>query len=478
MRELDRIAIEELSVPSYELMARAAEATFDLIQVNWQECGSLCVVCGAGNNGGDGYVIARLALQGGWVVNVVGLTSIEHLSGDARRACNDYVQAGGAIGWLDDEAPKAYTVIVDALLGTGLRRDVTGRFADAIRWMNQHPAPVIAVDIPSGLQANTGQVCGCVVNAEMTMTYIGTKQGLLTGQARNYVGELHFDDLGVTDEMFQRLGTDQYIIAEEYILTLLAPRAPCTHKGSFGHALLVGGAEGMSGAIRLAGEAGLRSGCGLMTIATHPSHSSWLNLTRPELMVIGVSSASQLREMLAGKAAVGIGPGLGQDKWALQLLLVAMDCGVPLVLDADALNLLATMNRRQDNWVLTPHPAEAARLLGWETAEVEQDRVYAVECLQRQYGGVCILKGAGTLVKSGLGTAFCTKGNPGMASGGMGDVLTGIITGLLAQGLSLSNAACLGVQVHAVAADQAAIVGERGLLASDVIEQIRSVVNP
>ena len=497
VRELDRIAIEDFGVSGYELMTRAGQATFDLIKVNWSQVHEVCVFCGAGNNAGDGYVVARLALQAGWQVMVWALVPAERLQGDAAQACQDFVQAGGVVqpfqpgavpirqcsqsGDANSGAARVpERVFVDALLGTGLQRDVSGAFAAAVNWLNQQPAPVVAVDVPSGLDADTGQVRGCAVRATATITYIGMKQGLLTGLARDYTGNLYFDDLRVDAAVYARLKTDDscWLLGQEVVQQALPPRARCSHKGHWGHSLLVGGAQGMSGAIRLSGAAALRSGSGLVTVATHTAHADWLNQGQPELMVAALESARDLRVLLSRKSALGIGPGLSQGQWAQQLLLLALEADMPLVLDADALNLLAGWSRQQDNWVLTPHPAEAARLLGWETAEVEQNRVAAVRLIQQKFGGVCVLKGAGTLIANADEVAFCAAGNPGMASGGMGDVLTGIITALLAQGLELFQAAYTGVQVHALAADRAAEQGERGLLASDVIAQIRNVVNP
>lgn len=480
VRELDRLAIEVFNMPGYVLMTRAAQAAFETACNRWPDAQSVCVLCGGGNNAGDGYVVARLALAEGWRVTVLALTATEKLSGDAQQAYRDYVAAAGTVSAFDPEqALPDCDLIVDALLGTGLQRAVSGTFEQAIEQINQHPAAVIALDIPSGLQTDTGRVAGCAVLADLTLTFIAMKQGLLTGQARQYTGELQLAELGVADEVFAQIPTDQHIISQADIKYALKPRSRNAHKGNHGHALLIGGTAGMSGAIQLAGAAALRSGSGLVSVATHPAHAAWLNINRPELMVQAIESAAQLRPLLARKTALGIGPGLGQDTWAKQLLLLALDAELPLVIDADALNLLAEMNRRQDNWVLTPHPAEAARLLVCSTATVEADRVAAVRKLQRRFGGVCVLKGAGTLIASTQGIAYCSAGNPGMATAGMGDVLTGIITALLAQGLDAITAAQTGVQVHAAAADQlAAQDGERGLLASDIIGQLRTMVNP
>lgn len=480
VRKLDRIAIEQFGIAGYLLMTRAAQATFDHINRKWPEIRSVCVVCGSGNNAGDGYVFARLAHEAGWQVNVLTLINTQKLSGDAQTAYLDYLSTDNeVITYEPGQSLPDCELIIDALLGTGLKRDVSGVFQSAIEQINQHPAYVMSMDIPSGLQADTGQTCGCAVFADLTVTFIAMKQGLLTGQAREYTGELQLADLDIPNQIFAQITTNQHIITHDDLKAALKPRQRTAHKGNHGHSLLIGGTEGMSGAIQLAGTAALRSGSGLVSIATHPSHAAWLNLHRPELMVHAVESVQQLRPLLDKKTVLGIGPGLGKDLWAQQLLLLALDAELPLMIDADALNLLADMNHKYDHWVLTPHPAEAARLLVCSTADIEADRVKAVRTLQQRFGGVCVLKGAGTLIASKYGVAYCTAGNPGMATGGTGDVLTGIITALIAQGLDNITAAQMGVQVHATAADQAAIQqGERGLLASDIIDQLQSRVNP
>ncbi|MBU0655820.1 MAG: NAD(P)H-hydrate dehydratase [Gammaproteobacteria bacterium] len=477
VRELDRVAIQEHGIPGYTLMLRAGQATFDLIRKRWPEAKSLCVLCGAGNNGGDGYVIAKLALQAGWQVSVLALGDVLRLGDDAQQAYSDFQVAGGRAKPFDGELP-ASEVLVDALFGTGLTRDVEGIYADAIRQINQHPAPVVAVDIPSGLNADTGNPCGCAVSANLTVTFIGWKAGLLTGSARDYCGEICFARLDVPDAVYTQVPAHMHKLGMHTLQTCLPPRQRTTHKGSCGHALLVGGAPGMSGAIRLAGEAALRAGSGLVSIATHSEHAPLLNLTRPELMVNAVDSPVHLRHLLQKMDALGIGPGMGQTAWSRGLLTMVQNADMPKVLDADALNLLAQTPVRRDDWILTPHPAEAARLLACETADVERDRIAAARRLQREYGGVIVLKGAGTVVACAATVALCPAGNPGMASGGMGDVLTGIIAGLLAQGLGLAQAAETGVYAHALAADKAAANGERGLLASDVLACLRETVNP
>lgn len=477
VRELDRVAIQECGIPGFTLMSRAGHATFDAMQQHWSAARSVCVLCGGGNNGGDGFIIARLALQAGWQVTVLALGDILRLGDDAQRACAEFQMAGGRVRPFDGELPPA-DLLVDALFGTGLTRTVEGIHATAISLLNQHAAPVVAVDIPSGLHADTGKVCGCAVKADLTVTFIGMKAGLLTGDARDYCGQLHFARLDVPDEAYANIPGNMHLLGLHTLQANLPPRHRTAHKGHFGHTLLVGGAPGMSGAIRLAGEAALRVGSGLVSIATHQDHAAMLNLTRPELMVHPVESPVHLRSLLQKMDALGIGPGMAQTAWSRGLLTMVQNAEMPKVLDADALNLLAQTPVKRDDWVLTPHPGEAAHLLGCETAQVEQDRPSAARRLQQQYGGVVVLKGAGTVIASADSMAFCPAGNPGMASGGMGDVLTGIIAGLLAQGLGLQAAAETGVYAHARAADQAAASGERGLLASDVLTCLREAVNP
>lgn len=477
VRQLDQIAIQHYGIPAYTLMTRAGQATFECIRQHWSASRSVVVLCGSGNNGGDGYVIARLALQAGWQVTLLSLVDSTRLQGAAQQACQDFLAAGGNVEAFADQLPLA-DVMVDALLGTGLDRPVSGAYASAIALLNRQHAPVVAVDIPSGLQADTGQPCGDAVFASMTVTYIGWKAGLFTGVARDYGGILHFARLDVPDAVYAQVLTTMHLLGQHTVCEHVPPRRRSAHKGHSGHSLLVGGAPGMSGAIRLAGEAALRAGSGLVSIATHPDHAAFLNLHRPELMVHAVDSPAGLRPLLARMDAIGIGPGLAQSAWSRQLLTLIQQATPPKVLDADALNLLAQTRSQRDDWILTPHPGEAARLLASDTPSVEYDRIAAARRLQHEYGGVIVLKGAGTLIASTQGIAICPAGNPGMASGGMGDALTGIITALLAQGLGLVAAAETGVWLHAHAADLAAVDGgERGLLASDLIAHLREAFN-
>ena len=471
VRELDRIAIREYGIPGFELMSRAGQATFEYMINRWSNAKSLVVFCGSGNNAGDGFVIAGLAVAAGLEVIVYTLVDPDQLKNDALTAYRNYI---GPIEPFQLGLKINADLLVDALLGTGLDRPVSGLFEQAIHTINIHSTPVIAVDIPSGLNADTGKVMGCAVKADATVTFIALKQGLFTGMAAEYCGEICYAKLEVPDEAFERVMPT----ATRVIKKSLPRRDRCAHKGHYGHVLVVGGELGYLGAAKLAGEAALRVGSGLVSVATRPEHSGFMNLNRPELMCHGVSNAEQLAVLLEKVDVIVLGPGLGQSAWAAALFNATIEAGKPTVVDADGLNLLAHAPCTKPNWILTPHPGEAARLLNCSTAIIQDDRFESVSKLQAKYGGVAVLKGAGTLIASEHDIAVSNTGNPGMASGGMGDVLAGVVAGLLAQGYSLMAAAEQGVYLHGLAADLAVKQqGERGLLAGDLMPYLRQLVN-
>ena len=477
VRNLDRRAIRELGIPGYELMTRAGHATLDALRALWPRAGSLAVLCGPGNNGGDGYVVARVARARGMRVQAIAVADPRQLAGDARRAFDEFASAGGREEAWTGQALDA-DVVVDAIFGTGLTREVTGDAASILRAANASRRPVVAIDIPSGLHADTGAVLGVAARADLTVTFIGRKIGCYLGEGPDQVGRLVFDDLAVPPETYERETPTARLLGESEVALALPKRPRTAHKGAHGHVLVIGGGPGMPGAARLAGEAALRAGAGLVTVAAHPDSLPAL-AARPELMCLAAREARDIGAALQRATVVAIGPGLGQGDWSRAMFEDALACGLPLVLDADALNLLAAAPRRNDRWVLTPHPGEAARLLGVTSRAVQADRRAAARALQERYGGQIVLKGAGSIVQSPASTpCICDRGNPGMAAGGMGDVLTGVIAGIAAQCGDLGLAARAGVFVHAQAGDLAARRGERGLLAGDLLEQVRSCVNP
>ena len=473
VRAIDRMAIEEKGIPGIDLMRKAGAAVFELIQKDYSN-EHLIIFCGAGNNAGDGYVVAALALKAGVKVDVYYLSTPSELKGDALTAYQDYLMVGGFAIIFDDNRVLKKGIIIDALLGTGLDRAVSGDYEMAVNCIKQSKLPVIAIDIPSGLNADTGNVMGCAVKADVSVSFIALKQGMFTGEAAEYCGRIVYSSLGITDDVF-----NAFPAAVKRIDSFKLPkRHRCSHKGHYGHVLVVGGDVGFSGAINLAAEAVLRTGAGLVSVATRPEHAALINVMRPELMCHGIESASELSPLLNKATVVVIGPGLGQSRWAKDLLQAVLQSGKSTVCDADALNLLAKEPQYQHNWVLTPHPGEASRLLNSTTTAIAGDRFAAVLALQKQYGGVVVLKGAGTLISHNNEITLSTTGNPGMASGGMGDTLTGMIAGLIAQGLPLAEAATSAVYLHGKAADLSAQQqGEIGLLASDLMPFIRKLVN-
>ncbi len=475
--ELDRLAIES-GIPGIALMKRAGRAAFELLLDRFPEPESICVYCGGGNNAGDGYVVAGLAAQRRINVRIIEVGKPEKLRGEAAQA-REFAQQESVLmtAFSDAEAPTE-GVLVDAMLGTGLHGEVRGPFVDAIEQINDSGLPVLAIDVPSGLDSDTGTILGTAVKAGVTITFIGLKRGLLTASAPRQVGELVFADLDVSADIYSKVEHEQELLERVQLMNALPRRERDAHKGAFGHVMVIGGDTGFGGAAIIAAEAAARTGAGLVSLATRPEHMPAALVRCPEVMVCGVTSGQELEPWLERPSVLIVGPGLGRSSWGEQMLQQAVNSGLPMVLDADALNLMAegrvVTKQQRDNWLLTPHPGEAARLLECSVKDVQEDRFAAATRLQQTFGGAVVLKGAGSLVAApeqliGLVNA----GNPGMASGGMGDLLSGILGGLLAQGLTPAEAARLGACLHAEAADLAVEDwGERSLLASDLIPEL------
>lgn len=478
VRELDRRAIEQGGIPAKDLMQRAGEAAWGIALAQWPSAARVLVLCGAGNNAGDGYVVAELALRQGREVTLITLGESGRLPSAAAEMRARFLKTGGDEKPFTGKLPDT-DLIVDALLGTGLDRPLSGDWLTAVQTINASGLPVLSLDIPTGLQADTGAELGGAVRATVTVSFIALKAGLFTGAGPECCGLLRFDDLKVPEALYAGVAPRALRLRSSAMRELSLPRRRRdAHKGDFGHVLVVGGDHGMGGAVRLAAEAALRCGAGLVTVATRAEHVDGLLAGLPEAMVRAVGSPEDLAPLLERAGVVAIGPGLGQGVWGLALWQQAAACSLPLVVDADALNLLAAAPRKRTDWILTPHPGEAARLWGTDTAAVQHDRYAAVEHLARRFGAVTVLKGSGSLIAApGETTAVCTAGNPGMAAPGMGDVLTGVIAALVAQGLPLADAARVGVYIHASAGDLAARQGERGLMARDLMEPLRRLVN-
>lgn len=473
IREGEKKAARDSLISNEELMERAGNAAFSLMQHVFPHAKKILVYCGSGNNAGDGYVFARLAHEAGYIVYVNQYKLAEELPNVARRAAFKAQAAGVSYQSLNDPNDIEADLIVDALLGIGLSGEVQEPYHSAINQINDCGLPVLSIDIPSGLQADTGKLMGVAVKATLTLCLLAYKLGLFTLDGPDYCGRIVLDDL--------KMGSC-FDAIQASVQCLEAPiwpkRLRNSYKHEFGHVLIVGGNEGMLGATALAAQAALRVGAGMVTIAIHPSHSAFF-AHLPEAMIYHCEQGLDLEPLLEKASVCVVGPGLGLDDWAQNLFDHVITTHLPMIVDASALRLLAIHPQRDDNWILTPHPGEAASLLACSTAVIQQDRLSALEALQAQYGGTVVLKGVGTLIKSDDPlVSICQQGNPGMASAGMGDVLSGVIAGVASQGWNLKDAAKIGVWLHANAGDMAAReTGERGLLASDLVPFLRQLVN-
>lgn len=496
VKELESTAIKDQGVPGIQLMKRAGRAVFNRLIAQYagdtkggkqglaSPIEKMTIFCGSGNNAGDGYVIAALAAQRKIAVEVFQVGDAAKLSADARAAFEYAKSEGVAMSSWGKATVLESGLVVDALLGTGYAGgELKGNYTAAIQQINSSALPVVSVDLPSGLCADTGAAADVSVAASHTVTFIGIKRGLLTGRGPALCGTLHFDDLQLDQTSHDKLVSQFRRLSLAEVSKNLITRQADAHKGDFGHLMVIGGDKGMGGAPLMAVEAAARVGAGLVSVATRPEHVSAILARRPEAMVSGVPSGQALEPLLARPTVLVVGPGLGRSAWSEQMLQQALKTTLPMVLDADALNIISEgrlcPKGRRDNWILTPHPGEAARLLGCKTGEVQADRFAALEALQKRFGGVVVLKGAGSLVAGPEGVlSLSDAGNPGMASGGMGDVLSGILGGLLAQKLSCTSAAELGVSLHGAAADKvAAQSGPRGMLATDLVPAVQQLIN-
>lgn len=487
LRVVEARAVEAIG-DAGTLMQRAGLAAWHAVLTHWPQAQRLVVACGPGNNGGDGYVLAKHARRAGRAVSVVRLHDHSPRGVLALRAAGDYADAGGETLVFDGLLPSA-DLIVDALFGIGLSRPPENDAVRLIEAINAAGLPVLAIDVPSGVDADRGVMPGAAVSATRTLECIAGHPGLATGDGLALAGAREIAALDLEAALFEGLHPAAIRVDAAAVARWLAPRGRNAHKGDSGRVLCIGGDHGKGGAIALCADAALRGGAGLVDVATRAAHVPALLARRPELMVHGVdlepgdgeTSAVPIATLIEQASVVAIGTGLGQDAWGRALLEAAMQACVPLVVDADALNLIATEPRTLPaGTILTPHPGEAARLLSSTAKDIQADRFRAARTLSDRFGCVVVLKGAGTLIAApGATTRVIDAGNPGMAVGGMGDLLTGVIAALRAQGLAALDAATCGALVHGLAGDRAAADGgERGLLPTDLLPRLRRLVNP
>lgn len=480
-RRIDQEATAMLGGDGYVLMQRAGAAAWRVLRERWPRARRIVVACGGGNNGGDGFVLARLALQAGFDVRVVLPEGVEPRTPLALRAAADYAAAGGTSKGFPCALYEA-DVLVDALLGIGLASAPRTSLAALVEALDAAQAPVFALDVPSGIDADRGSAPGVALRAECTLQFIVHHAGLRTGTALDHVGELLLDTLQVdAADYAEHASPCARLLDASALGQWLPPRLRDSHKGRSGHVLCVGGDHGGGGAVLLAVEAALRSGAGLASAATREAHVTALLARRPEAMVHAVEDADALVPLLGRASVIACGPGLGRSSWwGAPLYRKVLESALPRVLDADALNLLAEAPVQPGDAILTPHPGEAARLLGSSIAEVQADRHAAASALAQRYQCVVVLKGAGSIIAApGELPCVLDAGNPGMATGGMGDLLTGTIAAMRAQGLDAFQAACAGALLHGLAGDAAAGEGgQRGLLPSDLLPWLRRLANP
>lgn len=463
----------------YELMERAGKAAFDFMLEHNLVTRKVVVIAGTGNNGGDGYVLARLMTEHGHEVVMASIQPNKALVGDAKTAREKWIAAGHRV--VDAAAINFddFDVIVDGLLGTGLSGKVSSTYASLIARINQAGCYVLSLDIPSGTHADSGQTLGCSIKADATITFVGIKTGLVTSAGKYHTGKLILSTLGIEAEYVDVASASATLLGFDDFKRLES-RSLHSHKGHFGRLLCVGGNQGMSGAIRLSAEAAMRTGAGLVKVFCHSKSVMQVSSGRPELMVTDDNLAKHLK----WADCIVFGPGLGQDAWSQgifnQVLSYLVHEDKPVVIDADGLNLLSQHLHKLtlSNMVVTPHPAEAARLLHATVEEIENNRFNSADSIHKRFNSACVLKGAGSLVHNCEALFVCADGNPGMATAGMGDILTGIIGSLLSQGMSKQQASIYGTCLHAKAADlQAAERGQRGMLASDIFEHLPNLVN-
>ena len=476
-RAIDACAIADSGVSGYALMQRAAEAAFACLLQSFPGVKSVTVCCGKGNNAGDAYLVALRAHQLGIHTQVFALVAPADLQGDGERAYLDASAGGVAVSVAqsaDDITPTG-EVIIDGLLGTGIEGAPRQPFASCIEKLNTSGRKILSIDLPSGVNADTGAVAGAAVRADVTLSFITRKIGLYTGDGVSHAGLRLYDDLGVPDEMYTSPGVPQ-LFWDAGVLPGLDAN---TYKHRQGHVVVAGGDTSMPGAVSMAAQAALRVGAGMVTVITQPQHATAIVARTPEVMVVPAQTP-RAQEVIAACSLVVLGPGLGRSDWSEALYDLVEQSDKPTVLDADGLFWLARRGAWQGGpLVITPHVAEAARLLNCPAAEVQQDRLSACQALHGQYGCHGVLKGAGSVVFDGAQLAVCAHGNPGMATAGMGDVLSGIVAGLLAAAPQ-QTAACLSaaVALHSAAADEAVLeTGERSLIATDVIAQLPGLLH-
>ena len=489
-KKIDNLAIKEKEISGYSLMQRAAEFALDVILKEFGPLEELVIFCAKGKNSGDGFLLGSLAKEFGLNVTIVTCCPSKEIKGVSSKAFKEMKASKAriiSINSIGKLKVSRKAVIVDALIGTGIQGNLRKNIKDSILALNRlgTKLPVVSLDIASGVNPDTGEVEDICVYADITTTFVAQKRGCFTSIGKKVSGEVMYSDLEIPKKLFTKVTATSSIVNFEEYIDKVVYREQDAHKGNFGHVLVIGGDRGLGGAGLLASKAAVYSGAGLTSLVTRPEHVNASLVSCPEVMVKGVNSGQDLEEHLIKPTVIAIGPGLGQTAWSEQMIQrvfwEAEKREVTVIMDADALNLIPKFklsSKLPRRLVLTPDPGEAATLLNTNVETIESDRFASSAKIQKKFNAAVVLKGSGTVIchqKNGIQQwGVCNCGNPGMATGGMGDVLTGIFAGMLAQGLTPKEACEVGVDLHAKAADQASFdLGEVGLTPSDVIEELR-----
>ncbi len=505
MKALDQQTINDIGIPGIVLMENAGRGTVEQIQRYFPDvlAKRIVVLCGRGNNGGDGFVIARYLYNAGCNVKTFLLAPIDKVGGDAKINMIVFQNMGALIQEITDEKQwqhaltdvKHAGLVIDALLGTGLSSEVRGLYRSVIKDVNEATSvPVVSVDIPSGVDATTGRILGAAIHAQLTCTFGLPKRGHVVFPGLAHTGTLEIVDIGIPNRLINQAGITEYLLDENYFTGSIPRRDPEAHKGTYGHVCILAGSPGKTGAAAMAGQAAMRTGAGLVTLGVPESLNPILEAKVTEVMtepiadkgkgVLDSDEWSSIRDLLAGKTVVALGPGLSDQDTTAQLVYRVIESSpIPIVIDADGLNVLAkkptALQQAQAPVIITPHPGEMARLMGTTVQSIQSDRISCARDFSRDYGAVVVLKGARTIIAEPNGRIYINPtGNPGLASAGMGDVLTGIIAGLTAQGLTPLRASQLGVFIHGSVGDTLAGEGAPiGIMATDLINRIPAALS-
>ena len=480
MKAADKDTIENLGIPSLELMERAARSCIDSMKKEKLDFTDVLIVCGSGNNGGDGFAVARLLKEEGCAVTVFMAGNPAHLSAECRYQWKLFESIGGSIR--DHYPDGTYSLIIDAIFGVGLSREVTGHYREVIEWMNEASGTKVAVDIPSGINAGNGCVLGIAFRADYTVTFQVEKIGLIFYPGKEYAGKVTVTDIGISLRTMEKNKNIAYLPDREEYIRMLPDRPEDSNKGTYGRLLVIAGSKGMSGAAFLNAMAAYRMGAGLVQIYTEESNRIILQALLPEAIITTYTEfdKEEVKRLLSHADAVCIGSGLSRSKTAKKILkTVLSNVEVACVIDADGLNLLAehlkyTEYLTEGRFILTPHMKEMSRLTGLSVPEIRANRQQVLESLTKEWNVTCVLKDSRTLIReAGKRTCVNTSGCQALAKGGSGDVLCGVIAGLLAQGISTFEAATLGTYIHGLSGETAARKkNSYSILARDLLESL------